>query len=134
MKLRRAQPRAQPETIVALIDVVFFLLVFFILVGRMDATAPFDVIPPTGVTGQDLPAGGMTVAVAGDGSYAIDGAVLSRDAVLEKASARLAGAPDLLFRINADRGAALRHVLPLISDLEAAGARDVVLIVTPNPP
>ncbi|KIC06494.1 biopolymer transporter ExbD, partial [Leisingera sp. ANG-M1] len=44
------------ETIIALIDVVFFLLVFFMLIGRMDATAPFDVRPATAVTGRDMPA------------------------------------------------------------------------------
>jgi len=134
MKLRRVDPKPQQETIVALIDVVFFLLVFFILVGRMDATAPFEVIPPTGVTGQDLPAGGLTVAVAGDGRYAVDGRDLDRAGVTELAARRLAAEPDLLVRVNADREAALRFVLPLVSDLEAAGARDVVLIVTPNPP
>jgi biopolymer transport protein ExbD len=134
MKLRRAEAKPQPETIVALIDVVFFLLVFFILVGRMDATAPFDVIPPTGLTGRDLPAGGLTVAVDSDGTYAIDNRLMSREEVLALAARRMAAVPDLLFRINADHAVALRHVLPLISDLEAAGARDVVLIVTPNPP
>lgn len=134
MKLRRPPARPQGETIVALIDVVFFLLVFFILVGRMDATAPFSLIPPTGTTGRDLPAGGVTVAVDTEGRYAIDNRILTRKEVLALASERLAATPDLTFRVNADRAAALRHVLPLISDLETAGARDVVLIVTPNPP
>jgi biopolymer transport protein ExbD len=134
MKLRRSQPKPQQETIVALIDVVFFLLVFFILVGRMDATAPFALIPPTGTTGRDLPAGGLTVAVAEDGRYAVDGRDLTRDEVGKLAAKRLAAQPDLLVRVNADKHAPLRFVLPLVSDLEAAGATDVVLIVTPNPP
>ena len=47
MKLARPARAAHSETIVALIDVVFFLLVFFMLIGRMDATAPFDVLPPS---------------------------------------------------------------------------------------
>ena len=57
MKLTRPPARQAPETIIALIDVVFFLLVFFMLIGRMDATAPFDVTPPTATTGTDMPAG-----------------------------------------------------------------------------
>jgi biopolymer transport protein ExbD len=134
MRLRRPDDKPQPETIVALIDIVFFLLVFFILIGRMDATAPFDVIPPTAHSGSDLPAGGMTIAVDSDGSLALDGAVLERGTVLGKAEARLLSDPDLLMRINADQAAPLRFVLPLISDLEALGYKDVVLIVTPNPP
>ena len=46
MNLRRPSRSAQGEPTTALIDVVFFLLVFFMLIGRMDATAPFDVAPP----------------------------------------------------------------------------------------
>ena len=42
MKLARPTRAQHSETIIALIDVVFFLLVFFMLIGRMDATAPFD--------------------------------------------------------------------------------------------
>ena len=112
MKLRRAQPKPQQETIVALIDVVFFLLVFFILVGRMDATAPFELIPPTGTTGRDLPAGGLTVAVAEDGRYAVDGRDMPRPEVGKLAAKRLAAQPDMLVRVNADKHAALRFVLP----------------------
>ena len=134
MKLRRPEPKPEQETIVALIDVVFFLLVFFILIGRMDATAPFDLIPPHGVTGQALPAGGFTVAVAPDGGLAIDGVVMDREAVLGAVRDTLAAAPQTVVRINADGDAALRHVLPLISDFEAAGAQDVVLIVSPEAP
>ena len=45
MRLTRTPRRTPPESIIPLIDVVFFLLVFFMLIGRMDATAPFDVTP-----------------------------------------------------------------------------------------
>lgn len=133
MRLARPAPRARPETIVALIDVVFFLLVFFMLIGRMDATAPFAVAPPLGLTGSDMPAGGLTVAVAADGALAVEGAVQGREAVLALVAERLAAAPALLVRVNADRAAPLRHVLPLIAALEEMGAPEVVLVVTPDP-
>ena len=58
MKLARGRRRESPETIIPLIDVVFFLLIFFMLIGRMDATAPFDVTPAIAQTGQDMPGGG----------------------------------------------------------------------------
>ena len=72
MKLSRTPRRTPPETIIALIDVVFFLLIFFMLVGRMDATAPFDVLPPVAQTGVDMPGGGVTVSVASDGALALE--------------------------------------------------------------
>ena len=132
MRLARPVTRQPPETIVALIDVVFFLLVFFMLIGRMDATAPFDVTPPTAETGADMPSGGITVSVSASGDLAVDGLVVD-DAALDQAiTARLVTTSDTLVRINAHRDTELRHVLPLVSRVEALGARDVVLVVTPE--
>ncbi|SEK03466.1 biopolymer transport protein ExbD [Cribrihabitans marinus] len=131
MRIARPAPRTAPETVIALIDVVFFLLVFFMLIGRMDATAPFDVTPPESLTGADMPGGGATLAVAADGALALDGAPVDAGAAAERLLARLADQPDLLVRINAHRDAQLRHVLPLIATLEGQGAREVVLVVTP---
>lgn len=133
MKLTRRNRDQQSETIIALIDVVFFLLVFFMLIGRMDATAPFDVSPPVAQSGADMPAGGATVAVSETGALALDGNAMSRDA-FEVAVARMLAANDRLrLRINAHRDAELRHVLPLVGWAESIGVRDVVLVVTPSP-
>jgi len=132
MKLSRPVRRTPPETIVALIDVVFFLLVFFMLVGRMDASAPFDVLPPIAQQGADMPGGGITVSVAADGALALDGAILPRADVLAALSVRVAAAPETLVRLNADRAAPLRHVLPLAAEIEGLGAREVVLVLTPG--
>ena len=134
MKIIRPTPRRHPETIIALIDVVFFLLVFFMLIGRMDATAPFDVSPPLAVTGADMPAGGATLSISGSGDLALDGLAVARAELDGRLVALLADAPDLRLRINAHRDAELRHVLPLVGNAEALGYRDVVLVVTPAEP
>ena len=132
MKLARRSQMAHGETIVTLIDVVFFLLVFFMLVGRMDATAPFDVLPPMAASGSDMPAGGITVSVAADGALALDGTGIARGELDSAIAALLKSDPDLRLRLNAHRDAELRHVLPLVSAAEALGVRDVVLVVTPE--
>lgn len=132
MKLSRPVTKQPPETIVALIDVVFFLLVFFMLIGRMDATAPFDVSPPTAATGADMPSGGITVSVSAEGDLAVDKIAVDDSALDSRVEERLAGTSETLVRINAHRDTELRHVLPLVTRLEALGARDVVLVVTPE--
>ena len=133
MKLNRRQRNEPPETIVALIDVVFFLLIFFMLIGRMDATAPFEVSPPTAQSGSDMPAGGATISVATSGSLALDGIEVTRNGLAENLANMLAQNESLRVRINAHRDAELRYVLPLIGQAEAMGIRDVVLVVTPKP-
>jgi biopolymer transport protein ExbD len=132
MKLTRPARNTQSETIIALIDVVFFLLVFFMLIGRMDATAPFDVDPPVAVSGQDMPAGGETLSVSRAGEVALNGVAIGTDAIAESLAAALSRDPMLRLRINAHRDADLRHVLPLIGLAETLGIRDVVLVVTPS--
>lgn len=132
MKLSRPVTKQPPETIVTLIDVVFFLLVFFMLIGRMDATAPFEVTPPTAGTGADMPSGGITVSVSATGAFAVDGISVDEANLDGEIAVQLERSPELLVRLNAHRATELRHVLPLVSRIEALGAQQVVLVVTPE--
>ena len=131
MKLTRPVRQTENETIIALIDVVFFLLVFFMLIGRMDATAPFEVTPPVAESGSDMPAGGATLAVSIDGALALDGVPILRGDVEPRLRALLEQDADMRLRVNAHHLAELRHVLPLVAAAEALGVGDVVLVVTP---
>ena len=134
MNLRRPEVRTPPETIIALIDVVFFLLAFFMLIGRLDATAPFSVVPPVGTTGADLPAGGATISVSADGELALDGIPLARAEIMDRLVAPDPANAARQVRINAHHAVELRQVLPLISALEEKGVDDIVIVVSPQQP
>lgn len=134
MKLNRPRRRDRPETIIALIDVVFFLLVFSLLVGRMDATAPFRVTPATSATGTTMPGGGETIAIGADGGLALNGAETTAADLTESLRRTLEADPGTLIRFNAHRDAEIRAFLPLIARIEALGASDIVLVVTPDTP
>ncbi|KMK65240.1 biopolymer transporter ExbD [Puniceibacterium sp. IMCC21224] len=131
MRLHRPDHRPAPEPIIALVDVVFFLLVFFLLVARLDASAPFEVLPPVAVSGRDMPGGGVTLSVARDGALAVNGNTAAAEDWLALVTAAAARNGARLIRINAHRDVALRHVLPLVSALEAAALGEVVIVVTP---
>ena len=133
MKLKRREKPIPQETIVSLIDVIFFLLVFFMMVGRMDATAPFEVSPPISTAGESLPQGGTTIAIAADGRLALDGTSMETAALLSRVEDLLSRDNSLFIRINAHGEARLQELLPLVTALEKAGVQDVVLVVTPNP-
>ncbi len=134
MKLKRAPRRPQSESIIALIDVVFFLLVFFMLIGRMDATAPFDVQPASAVTGSDMPAGGATLSLSATGDLALDGTLVTPDEAVAQLENAIAANADLLIRVNAHRDARMQMLLPLVARIETLGAREVMLVVTPEAP
>ena len=132
MKLARPTKRADPETIIPLIDVVFFLLVFFMLIGRMDATAPFNVIPAFAHTGTDMPGGGATLSIARDGALALNGQSLNSAGVLDGIAQLLLADETQLVRVNAHRATPLSEVLPLVAKIKTLGAHNVVLVVTPT--
>ena len=132
MKLARPKRRAIPETIVALIDVVFFLLIFFMLIGRMDASSPFEVEPAVSVTGSDMPGGGITLSVSETGEYALDGKPIQRLDIESKIKSILENEKDILLRVNAHKNSELRHILPIIGRIEKLGLKDIVIVVTPE--
>ena len=133
MKVKRRRSGTMPDPLISLIDVVFFLLVFFMLIGRMDATPPFDIDPPVSIAGEDLPRGGVTLALAADGRLALDGEEMEAEAALQRLKAQADAEEDLFLRVNAHADLRLNILLPLLSQLEAIGADNVVLVVTPNP-
>jgi biopolymer transport protein ExbD len=132
MKLKRPPRRAAPETIIALIDVVFFLLVFFLLVGRMDASAPFDVLPAFAQNGDILPGEGVTISISETGEFAVNGRGVPQNSVQDVVRGHMAQTESHLIRINADRETEVRDVLPMLSTLEALDPSQIVLIVTPS--
>jgi len=132
MGVRRPSLPPRGEPVIVLVDIVFFLLVFFMLIARFDATAPFEISPPVAVTGADMPGGGVTLAIARDGALAVDGAPSSDEGWLADLEAGLDGSETRLIRVNAHAEADLRHLLPRLATLEAAGLGEVVLVVTPS--
>ena len=121
-----------PETIVALIDVVFFLLIFFMLIGRMDASSPFEVTPALSVTGTDMPGGGITLSISKNGEFALDGKQIQKNEIEDKIEKLVDKDADLLLRVNAHKNTALRYVLPIIARIEKLGLKDIIIVVTPE--
>ena len=133
MRLRRSPQSETPETIITLIDVVLFLLIFFMLIGRMDANAPFEMSPARAQTGTDMPGGGITISVAEDGRLALDGQAIKGDDLVGAIERRLQSDQGSIVRINADARAPLYTFLPLVGKIEALGGKDIVLVVSPDP-
>jgi biopolymer transport protein ExbD len=134
-RLRRPAAPPQPaESTGQLINIAFLLLVFALLAGRLDATAPFAMTPPVSALGGPLAQGGLTVSIGPDGALALDGAPAEAAAAVAAVAAEAAAGASPFVRLNADADAPLRHLLPLAAALAEAGAREVVLIVTPAAP
>ncbi len=117
-----APKRPPRENIVPMINVVFLLLIFFLMSAQIAPPDPFEIVPPQ-ATGAETPVPGDTLFVAADGSVSYAGETG------DGAWAALAGhAPDTPLMIRADgglQGSVLAAMLPRLAGL---GLTDISLI------
>ena len=128
---RRARG-SDDDRILPLVNIVFLLLIFFMVAGQLTRAAPFEIAPPRSASGGAAPEGPATVLVGADGRLALDGAVMARPALLAALPGRL-GAEGRL-RLKVDGRADAAGIVDLLAALEAAGARDIRLVTAPDGP
>lgn len=131
----RRRSVSDDDRILPLINVVFLLLIFFMLAGQLAATDPFIIEPPKSEsTGQDKPED-MTILVSADGRFALDGVEMSEEAVVVAAARRLEDAADghVMLRLKVDGDKPAAEVVLLMQRLREAGFRKLMLLTVPKP-
>jgi biopolymer transport protein ExbD len=130
MKLTRPRQREQGENVIPLINVVFLLLIFFMIAGKLSEPAPFAVDPPRSEATRPAGPRPITVHVAADGRVAVNTETTTLAALGERLAAAegLAEAP---VRLKADGQADSHRVMAVMDALRAAGASEVVLLTLP---
>lgn len=109
-----------------LIDVVFILLVFFMLATSFMESRVLDLdIKKSGGAGSMT--GAMLVELRKD-SLRLSGHLLSEDALLNKLGARFNEMPDQKVLIKPEAGVPLQRAVDLIDHIAAKGGQDVSFV------
>ena len=125
-------PRSQrttEENVLPLINIVFLLLIFFMIAGVISATTPFPVDPPTtrAAEASDAPQDG--IAIGRDGQLAFGGEQITLAELDEYlVNWQRDAAPDDVLAVQADADASTRQLLDVIERLRAADVATVRLI------
>lgn len=127
MDLSDAPRRPRAESIVPMINVVFLLLIFFLMTSRLAQPDPFEVTPPTAALDR-APEAEATLYADKSGRLSFDGSEG------EAALARLASvaAPDAVIQLRADANLEAAKAAALLTQLAAAGLARVELVVSPK--
>ena len=118
MRIQEPAQKPYKEMILPLINVVFLLLIFLMVMGQMAERAPFEISPAKSAQGETSQAP-LRVFVSADGEMSFAGAkgkaqVLERLQKLKAQTGQIAR--PVLFR--ADSGADLRAVLQMAKDVQ----------------
>ncbi|THD75789.1 biopolymer transporter ExbD [Thalassobius vesicularis] len=127
MQFARPPRKPRSESIVPMINVVFLLLIFFLMTAQIAPPEPFAVTPPE-TSSADPADGGLTLYISDQGQLAF------RDARDQAALTALSAAltPDAPVQVRADARAPATALARLLPQLAALGLTQVQLItVTP---
>ena len=117
--------RARLE-IVPMIDVMMFLLVFFVMIAlSMIPNAGLSVDLPSAATASTLPTSQLVVALSKDGVLHADGQALSASDLAARLAARDVKTTSVV--IAADRGVDFQHVMEVMDAVRGAGVKDIGL-------
>lgn len=126
---RRHRPRGNgDESILPLTNVVFLLLIFFMLAGTLSSPDAFDIKPPISASEAHARRDGLEIQVASNGQIAVDGAAVELDALADRAREALESDPGLALRLKADGAGDATRVVAVMQALREAGAERLRLI------
>ncbi len=128
MQLQLRKQEEEPDTILPLINVVFLLLIFFIMTGALHAVDYFNVNPPSSSSEFQASLDDTVILVGADGRLAIDNKEVDEVDLQLSVSDKLAANAGAVFRIKADGRVDAARVVEVMELIEAVGVRRVLLL------
>lgn len=122
MMLHSPPKRRPRESVVPMINVVFLLLIFFLMTAQIPPPDPFDLTLPE-ASAKDPAEGQQILYISADGQMAMGD--LQGEEVLDAIPALAAGET---LMIRADRAVAASQIAALLPRLAARGMRHVALV------
>lgn len=110
--------------LVPLVDVVFQLVVFFVLTGSLSVATGIPVNAPEAASGEALPTIPLEIVLAADGMLSVDGNRLQLNELVAYLDDR---APDAAVFISADRDVDYGRFVAVMDELRIGGYSDIGL-------
>ena len=130
MKLRtRLRPKPDgDDQMLPLINLVFLLLVFFMLVGALTPPEAFELDAPRASRLDPADAGNRSLILAADGRIGLGRAVFAADELPARAAAWQREHPGQAMQVKADAALEAQQVVALLGVLHGAGVERVSLL------
>ncbi|NLM94767.1 MAG: biopolymer transporter ExbD [Firmicutes bacterium] len=124
---RKRRPRVE---ILPLIDVIFFILVFFMLFASFEINpAGLKVELPKAVTASEREPSNLTITVTKTGAMYIDGKAVATSEIQSRVRQAVQRRPDLFVIIRADKETRYEHVVKAMDEVRAGGGYRLGLAV-----
>ena len=131
MRVQPPRPKNEDERILPLINVVFLLLIFFMLTGKLTAIDPIEVTPPRSASEGVIDVQELVVVIGANGDLAFDGELIPQASLPNAVAERLGGDRAAQVWLKADSGADSVQVIAVMEILHEAGVERLKLLTAP---
>lgn len=132
MHFETSRPKRDDERLLPLINVVFLLLIFIMLAGRLATSDPFRIEPPRSRSDTAAQPRELTVLIGAGGRLALDGQVMGRAQIRSAVATRASRDGSLRVLVRADGHAEAIRVIAVMELLREAGIENLNLLTLPE--
>lgn len=124
----RERRKLRPITVVSLIDIVFVVILFFLVAGHLEKFTIIDVALPTAESGQLLDEGPIVVLLGRYDEILINDELYDSTQVPSAIAAQLQQNPERIVTIKADANLEANKLVDFMEQVRAAGGHNISLV------
>jgi len=129
MMLNKPKPKRDDEAnLIPLINIVFLLLIFFMLAGSFTQPDLFKVVTPTSSIQQVPEDKTLIILISANGRLAIDDEEIELSVLTSRVSEGRVGEPELRVQLKADASLNAEDLLDVMESVKAAGITQLSLL------
>lgn len=124
----QSQERRLDLTVLPMVNVVFLLLIFFMLVGRVGPSEELEVVPPRSTSGQIESGQPLRVEINRGGVIALDGRIMDTTELIVTVTDILRQDPATQLQLKADAGLDANRLIRIMETLRLLGVAKLTLV------
>jgi biopolymer transport protein ExbD len=133
MQLKQQPTTQKFENILPLVNVVFLLLIFFMLAGAFSKPDAFKVVVPTAENDNTADRKVLTILMNSEGELALDNTILSSEDLKNIVTDKVENGPLVLLQLKADANASATRLVDVMENLSDTGLNSIhLLTVSPD--
>ncbi|MCE3233392.1 MAG: exbD [Rickettsiaceae bacterium] len=128
MQFKRNPRKKQQISLIPMINIIFLLLVFFIIAGTIEVVDTFDLVLPKSQTGKSKAPVDVVIYLSADGKIAVNSDVVTEQTLQTIVKTLFIDDPKQQISIKSDASVPAKTVITVMNLIEKAGGSDVSLI------
>ncbi|MGB1539411.1 MAG: ExbD/TolR family protein [Rickettsiales bacterium] len=131
--IHRTHQNRKEISLVPLINVVFLLLIFFLVAGTLDKIEIIPIDPPVAESGKILDEGHIVILMGQYDELIMNDQLIEMEQLVPLISDSLKSYPDKIITIKPDAGIPAKKLIEVMDYVKAAGGKNISLVTQSLP-